>query len=242
MRAAPRLGRDQTDAGTGEAELLVRLDGVERTYGSGAAAVAALRGVTCSVSAGVRLAVTGPSGSGKSTLLQLMAGLDEPTAGSVSWPGLTRRSLVPVHSIGMVFQGPSLIPALNVEENVALPLVLAGHDDDQARASARSALALMGLSDLTDKQPEELSGGQSQRVAVARVLASRPRLILADEPTGHLDAAKGAQVVDVLLAAADELSAALVISTHDMAVADRMTARWQMHEGSIHSVTESELR
>ena len=78
MRAAPRLGRDQTDAGTGEAELLVRLDGVERTYGSGAAAVAALRGVTCSVSAGVRLAVTGPSGSGKSTLLQLMAGLDEP--------------------------------------------------------------------------------------------------------------------------------------------------------------------
>ena len=220
--------------------MLVQLEAAARTYGTGHAAVFALRDVTCSVSQGARLAVTGPSGSGKSTLLQLMAGLDRPTAGSVSWPGLAHRQLAPTRSIGMVFQGPSLIPALNVEENVALPLVLAGQEDAEARAEARAALSLMGLSDLSDKQPEELSGGQAQRVAVARVLASKPRLILADEPTGHLDAAKGSQVIDVLLAAADELSAALVISTHDPSVADRMASHWRMREGSIHTISESE--
>lgn len=218
---------------------LVRLESVARTYGTGQSAVVAVRDATGSVPARARLAVTGPSGSGKSTLLQLMSGLDRPTVGTVSWPALAHRHLTPTRSIAMVFQGPSLIPALNVEENVALPLVLAGQTGRDAHAAARSALALVDLTDLSDKLPEELSGGQSQRVAVARVLASRPRLILADEPTGHLDAVRGAHVIDVLLAAADQLQAALVISTHDPAVADRMTSRWRMSEGSIRTAQET---
>jgi putative ABC transport system ATP-binding protein len=230
----------QESDGSGAGDLLVRLDGVGRTYGAGHSAVFALHDVTCSVAAGARLAITGPSGSGKSTLLQLMSGLDRPTVGTVSWPALVDGHLIPTRAVGMVFQGPSLIPALNVEENVALPLVLAGQEDREARAAARSALDLMGLGDLSQKQPEELSGGQSQRVAVARVLASKPRLILADEPTGHLDAVKGAQVIDVLLAAADELSAALVISTHDPVVAERMKLQWRMREGAIDTLAEME--
>jgi ABC-type lipoprotein export system ATPase subunit len=137
--------------------------------------------------------------------------------------------------VAVVFQGPSLLPPLTVLENVALPVVLGGFLDADARASAHRALELLDLDELSDKLPEEISGGQSQRVAVARALSGRPRLILADEPTGQLDRVNATAVVDVLLAAAEEAGAALVVSTHDPLVAERLAERWDMHSGSLET-------
>ncbi|MCW2958347.1 MAG: transporter ATP-binding protein [Solirubrobacterales bacterium] len=215
---------------------LVRCRGAARTYGQGARATVALQPVDGDVAPGARVALIGPSGSGKSTLLHLMAGLDTPTLGEVTWPALgARRDLRP-GPVAVVFQGPSLIPALTVLENVALPLTLRGQTDAEARTLAGSALARLGLEDLARKLPEEISGGQAQRVAVARALAGSPRLILADEPTGQLDRANGDRVVDVLLAAADHSGAALVVSTHDPAVAKRFPERWQLRDGALLQV------
>jgi putative ABC transport system ATP-binding protein len=183
----------------------------------------------------MRVALTGPSGSGKSTLLHLMAGLDVPTSGAVRWPGLGGPPHARPGTIGVVFQGPSLITALNVTENVALPLLLGHVGEQEAVDRAWVALDRLAIGGLGLMLPEQLSGGQAQRVAVARVLASRPRLILADEPTGQLDHAAAEMVVSVLLAAADELDAALVISTHDPVVADRLPTRWTMSDGVLSS-------
>jgi putative ABC transport system ATP-binding protein len=133
----------------------------------------------------------------------------------------------------MVFQGPSLIPALNVVENVALSLLLAGAARDEALRRALGALDRLGIGELARKLPEELSGGQAQRVTVARVLTCRPSLILADEPTGQLDHEAGGRVVSVLLEATDELGAALVVATHDPTVATRLTERWRMVDGRL---------
>ena len=132
-----------------------------------------------------------------------------------------------------MFQGPSLLAPLDVAENVALPLLLDGSDERTAAANARRALARLGLDGLAAKLPEELSGGQAQRVAVARVLAGRPRLILADEPTGQLDHDTGAVVIDALLEAAGALGAALVVATHDPVVARRLQVRWRMEDGAL---------
>jgi putative ABC transport system ATP-binding protein len=202
--------------------VLVRCDGVARTFGQGPAATVALQATDCEVRAGDRIALVGPSGSGKSTLVHLLAGLDTPTRGTV------HRDAEPV---GIVFQGPSLLDPLTVLENVELPLLLAGEPDGSARAL--DALERLGLRELADKLPEEISGGQSQRVAVARALAREPRIILADEPTGQLDHVSAELVVDVLLAAADHADAALVVCTHDPAVAARFTTHWQMASGRL---------
>jgi ABC-type lipoprotein export system ATPase subunit len=139
--------------------------------------------------------------------------------------------------VAVVFQGPSLLPALTVLENVALPLVLDGVSASRAHARARDTLELLGLDELRDKLPEEISGGQAQRVAVARAVAGEPRLILADEPTGQLDRASAEGVVEVLEAAAAHTEAALVVATHDPAVAARLPERWEIHSGRL--TTES---
>jgi putative ABC transport system ATP-binding protein/lipoprotein-releasing system ATP-binding protein len=214
-------------------EPLVRCTGAARTYGSGRAATVALAPTDCAVPPGARIAVVGPSGSGKSTLIHLLAGLDDPTVGRVEWPALGPRAALRPGPVAVVFQGPSLLPPLTVEENVALPLVLGGEPDRDARAHARTALERLDLSELRDKLPEEISGGQAQRVAVARALAGRPRLVLADEPTGQLDRASADAVVGVLLAAAEHAGAALVVCTHDPAVAGRLDERWTMDSGSL---------
>ena len=136
----------------------------------------------------------------------------------------------------MVFQGPSLLPSLSVLENVALPRQLAGVGAVEALGEAHEALARLArleLSELADKLPEEISGGQAQRVAVARVLASRPLLILADEPTSQLDSENGARTIDVLFAAADAAGAALVVSTHDHGIAGRFPTRWSVADGVL---------
>jgi ABC-type lipoprotein export system ATPase subunit len=214
---------------------LARCEGAARTFGSGPTATVALQATDCELIAGDRVAVVGPSGSGKSTLVHLLAGLDDPTAGSVAWPAIGDRRELRPGPVAVVFQGPSLLPALTVEENTALPLVLGGATDAEAHARARDALHLVALSDVADKLPEEISGGQSQRAAVARCLVGRPRLLLADEPTGQLDHEAGAAVIDVLLRAADECDAGLAVSTHDPAVAERLTTRWTMADGRLET-------
>jgi ABC-type lipoprotein export system ATPase subunit len=217
---------------------LARCVGAGRTYGTGSAATVALQPTDCEVPSDARIALVGPSGSGKSTLLHLLAGLDAPTVGTVDWPAIGRRAQLRPGPIAVVFQGPSLLPPLTVLENVALPGVLAGSSDAEARRQAREALGVLHLDDLVDKLPEELSGGQAQRVAVARAVAGEPRLILADEPTGQLDRATGAGVIDVLLAAADHAEAALLVATHDPTVAERLATRWEAHSGRLDIVAE----
>lgn len=215
------------------APALVCLDKVTRCFGSGPASIVAVRSVTATVSAGARIALTGPSGSGKSTALHLMAALDSATSGTVTWPQSRRPARPAPDEVGVVFQGPSLIPALDVVENVRLPLLFIGRAEHDANECAMRALARLGLTDLATALPDELSGGQAQRVAIARVLACGPRLILADEPTGKLDHVTAAHVMDVLLAAADELDAALVVATHDPVIARRLAVEWVMGDGRL---------
>lgn len=215
--------------------VLARCAAVTRTFGKGQGAVVAVHDVSCEVRAGDRIAVTGPSGSGKSTLLHILAGLDQPTAGSVSWPAIGPiRSLRP-GSVGIVFQGPSLLPPLNVLENVALPLLLLGSTEAEATDWAMVFLTYLGLEGLVQQLPEELSGGQSQRVAIARALVTRPRLVLADEPTGQLDHVSASAVIDVLLNATSDAGTALVVTTHDHRIADKLTHQWAMADGHITS-------
>jgi putative ABC transport system ATP-binding protein len=136
----------------------------------------------------------------------------------------------------MVYQGLSLLPALTVAENVGFPLVLAGTGDDEAHDIALASLQTLGIEWLADKLPDGLSGGQSQRAAIARVLAAAPELILADEPTGQLDQEAGKHVVQALLDAADSVGAALVVSTHDPSIAQRLDTEWRLVDGSLTSV------
>ena len=163
----------------------------------------------------------------------MLAGLDDPTVGTVTWPAIGERGDLRPGPVAVVFQGPSLMPPLTVLENVALPLMLAGARSADARAAAMIALAQFDLIELADKLPEEISGGQEQRVAVARALGGEPRLILADEPTGQLDRANATAVIGVLLAAAEHAGAALVVATHDPALAERLDERWEMRSGRL---------
>jgi putative ABC transport system ATP-binding protein/lipoprotein-releasing system ATP-binding protein len=206
---------------------------VSRAYGVGGSAVRALTSATCSIAPAARIAVVGASGSGKSTLLHLLAGLDTPTSGSVSWPALGQRAELRPALVGMVFQTPSLLPPLSVVENIELPLLLGRASPAVARTAALRALEQLGLSELADKLPHELSGGQAQRVAFARALAHRPRLIFADEPTGQLDQHTAQRVFDVVLEALEGTDAALVVATHDPVVAQRMGTVWRMRHGAL---------
>jgi putative ABC transport system ATP-binding protein/lipoprotein-releasing system ATP-binding protein len=231
-RSTPRA-QPGTPAGAPSPAALVQARGVGRTFRRGENGVVALAAATCRVMPGSRIALVGPSGSGKSTLLHLMAGLDTPTSGELNWPALGTRATLRPGKIGVVFQVPSLLAPLTVVENVELPLLLAEVGGDAARAAARDALARLQLTDLADRLPEELSGGQAQRVAAARALVSHPPLILADEPTGQLDHATARHLFDVLLGALQGSPAALVVATHDPAVAARLDATWRMEHGVL---------
>ena len=215
-------------------------DRVVRRFGSGAASIVAVRGVSVTVAPRARIALTGPSGSGKSTLLHLLAGLDAPTTGAVSWPGIDRHGTEGRARIGVVFQGRSLVPNLDVTENVCLPLLFADCAEVEATARAKGALDRLGIAELAHALPDELSGGQAQRVAIARVLAAAPRLILADEPTGQLDQHTAALVIDVLIRGADDLGAALIVATHDPAIAGRLPTEWAMHDGRLRSAARAD--
>ena len=218
-------------------EPLVEATCAGRDFSQAGRRVPALRPATCRVLPGERIALVGPSGSGKSTLLHLMAGLDRPTSGSIAWPALGAGDDLRPGKLAFVPQMPSLIASLNVVENVELPLLLGesagGESAGGERAAALAALDRLGLAALAERLPEELSGGQAQRVAMARALAGKPRLLLADEPTGQLDQANASALFDALLAFAASHGTALVVATHDAGVAARLDRVWHMAHGLL---------
>lgn len=234
-----RNNRSSAPAPAGPGTALARCAGVGRTYGAGDHAVVAVYDATCAVGPRDKVAIIGPSGSGKSTLLHLLAGLETPSAGQISWPDLGGHPRDGAHRVGLVFQAPSLIPSFTVLENVELAMLLADTEAEEARQRAQSALDLLDLGGLHRGLPQELSGGQAQRVVIARVLAARPRLILADEPTSQLDRQTADHVADVLIQVSDEIGAALVVATHDRAIGGRMTTVWPMRDGRLHAAAAS---
>lgn len=214
-------------------DIVAEATDVGRVFGGKDNEVVALEHATATVRSGDRIALVGPSGSGKSTFLHLLAALDEPTSGTITWPALGERSELRPSKISFVFQSESLLSPLTVLENIEVPRLLAGANANDVRNSALEILNDLDLSSLADKLPEEISGGQAQRVAVARALVTRPRLILADEPTGQLDHATAAHLLDLLDRKLQGTDTALVIATHDAVVAGRMATQWQMEHGVL---------
>jgi putative ABC transport system ATP-binding protein len=197
-----------------------------------------LRDIDLAVDSGKALAIVGASGSGKSTLLAILAGLDTPSAGTVELEGADlfaldedARAELRGRSVGFVFQSFQLLPGLSALENVMLPLELAGMAD--ARERARSHLERVGLAQRETHRPAQLSGGEQQRVALARAFAVSPSLLLADEPTGNLDAHTGAQVIDLMFAMNRDQGATLVVVTHDPALADRCGRQLHLDAGRL---------
>jgi putative ABC transport system ATP-binding protein len=211
-------------------ESVVTARHVVRTYGDGDAAVHALRGVSLDIAKGELTAVMGPSGSGKSTLMHILAGLDQPSSGTVEVAGVDIGSLDDTaltrlrrDHIGFIFQFFNLLPMLTAAENIALPLKLAGGRPDPVWLA--EVINTVGLGDRLSHRPSELSGGQQQRVAVARALVSRPTVMFADEPTGNLDSTTSGEILGLLRRSVDELGQTTVMVTHDAhaaAIADRV--------------------
>lgn len=230
----------ESESAAPRAPALVAARDVHRVYRLDAIEVAALRGVSMDVRAGEFVAVTGPSGSGKSTLLHLLGGIDTPSSGSVSLDGVdwaslpekrrARRRLV---DVGFVFQRFHLLPMLTAAENVQLPMAEAGMPGARRKERAAELLDRVGLADRLRHRPGELSGGQRQRVAVARALANRPRLLLADEPTGELDQETSDELVD-LFSRINEDGMTLVVATHDPRLAERAGRRMRIVDGRVH--------
>jgi putative ABC transport system ATP-binding protein len=214
--------------------------GLCKDHGEGATRVRALAGLDLDLSAGEFVAVTGASGSGKSTLLHLLAGLARPTSGSIRLDGaemtvLDEDGLARLRRsrIGLVFQSYQLMPTLDAEENVALPLAIAGRPRAEARSRAAAFLDRVGLGARRGHRPHQLSGGEQQRVAIARALVAGPAVVLADEPAGNLDSARGAEVMALLRECAAERRQALLMVTHDAghaALADRVL---RLHDGRL---------
>jgi putative ABC transport system ATP-binding protein len=222
------------------AQTIISASGLGKQVITGDAALTILDGVSFEVSAGETVAVVGVSGSGKSTLLGLLAGLDTPSSGAVRIDGHDlnaldedERAALRGRMIGFVFQSFQLLPAMTALENAMLPLELAGADD--AEAAARAMLARVGLADRAHHYPKQLSGGEQQRVAIARAFVKRPRLLFADEPTGNLDAATGAQVIDLLFELNRESGATLLLVTHDEALTRRCSRVLRLAAGRLEN-------
>lgn len=218
--------------------IFIEASSLSRSYQQGEAMITAVESATFRLRAGDRVALVGRSGSGKSTLLHLMAGLDLPSSGTITWPALGQAETLLPGKISIVFQSQSLLEPMTVSENVALPLLLAKSTDDIG-AAVNAALATFGLENLARKLPEELSGGQMQRVAMARAIVGNPSVILADEPTGQLDQATGHALLDALIAHLDGTRTALVISTHDPSIAARMNTIWRIEHGVLIESADS---
>ena len=222
--------------GSNISSLLARAKEIGKTYGVGRHATTAVEHATFEIQAGSSIALVGPSGSGKTTLLHLIAGLDIPSEGFIEWPALGAGDTLRPGKVAVAFQGPSLVPSLNVVENVALPVLLAGGSAGEAFEKARAILDRMSLLDtIESKLPEELSGGQDQRVGIARALVGSPALILTDEPTGQLDHENGLRLMDLLLSYIEETGATLIVATHDMTMAGRLATVWSMLDGHLRT-------
>jgi putative ABC transport system ATP-binding protein len=216
------------------------LAGVRKSFREGDRTLEVLRGVDLEVTPGESVALLGPSGSGKSTLLNLIGGIDAPDEGRVEVGGVAlhslserERTLFRRRGIGFVFQLFNLVPTLTVEENLLLPLELAGDVTDESRGRAGQLLERLGLGARRGAWPERLSGGEQQRVAVARAVIHRPALVLADEPTGNLDAETGAGVLELLDDLRRETGTTVVVVTHSDEVARRMERCLELREGRL---------
>jgi ABC-type lipoprotein export system ATPase subunit len=212
---------------------------VQVVYGEGETTVSALAGISIEIEEGERTALLGRSGSGKTTLLHVLGGLVEPTAGSVEWRARplasvdrAARGASGSSGIAYVFQGANLLPHFTAFENVAFAAALA-HSDETPPIAPSSLLRLVGLGARFDHLPSELSGGEAQRVAIARALAQRPRLLLCDEPTGHLDSDTGERVLDLIDALQAEFGFALVVATHATDVAARYDREIELEDGLV---------
>ncbi|MEU2758944.1 MULTISPECIES: ABC transporter ATP-binding protein [unclassified Streptomyces] len=224
--------------------VMVTVEDLHRSYGSGAAAVHALRGVSFRIPRGELVALKGRSGSGKTTLLNLVGGLDTPDSGRITvdgteLAGLGEKGLLELRRerVGFIFQSFGLIPILTAAENVGVPLRLRRADPDERDERVALLLSLVGLADHAEQRPGELSGGQQQRVAIARALANRPALLIADEPTGQLDAETGLAVMELLRAVVRSENVTALVATHDpqlLGLADRVL---ELSDG--HIVEES---
>ena len=217
-------------------------ENLRHEYLSGGRRLSVLKDITFQLERGGFLAIVGPSGSGKTTLLGLLAGLDRPTGGRVVLDGVDlgvldedARARFRRQRVGFVFQSFQLIPTLTARENVQVPLELAGADDAGARADA--LLQRVGLADRSHHYPSQLSGGEQQRVAVARAFSTRPRVLFADEPTGNLDVANGAIVIDTMTALNTEYGTTLVLVTHDPELAALARRTIRLADGAIVSDT-----
>ncbi len=218
---------------------IIAMDDIRKVYDTGKVKVEALKGVSFKVKKGEFVAIVGPSGSGKSTLMNLLGCLDTPTSGDYrlggeAVSGLSRDALADVRNrrVGFVFQNFNLLPQISAQENVEMPMLFGGVPLKERRARAAELLSKVGLSDRLEHKPTELSGGQMQRVAVARALAMRPDILLADEPTGNLDSASGSDIMSLFT----ELWSAggtLIVITHDMSLARRASRIVETHDGRI---------
>jgi ABC-type lipoprotein export system ATPase subunit len=220
---------------------VIHLRDVKRIYGTLAAPVAALRGVSLSVRRGERVALLGKSGSGKSTVLNLLGGLDRPTTGAIEVQGRNLAALSPrqladyrLRTVGMIFQSFNLIASRTAVQNVELPMLFSGVSPRQRRLDAARALEAVGLGARLHHRPAELSGGEGQRVAIARALVNQPDIVLADEPTGNLDSATAGEIMAQLLSHVSARQATLILVTHDEELARRSADRivW-LRDGQI---------
>lgn len=218
--------------GVGTKPLAVRTENVCRHFRMGDSLVRAVDGISIDIRAGEFVALLGPSGSGKSSLLNLVAGLDRPTSGAVIVEGsnlatLSRENLAKhrLHTVGMVFQSFNLIPSMTLLENVELPMRFAEVDRRERAALARQALERVGLSGRLAHRPVELSGGEQQRASLARALINRPKLLLADEPTGNLDSRTGTEIMDLIRSFNDSLGMTVLMVTHELALAEKHAGR-----------------
>lgn len=224
----------------GTDQLVVDVRDVTRTFGSGESAVRALRGASCAIREGELTALIGRSGSGKTTLLNIIGGLDRPTSGTVQVAGQEvtamserERTAFRRQAVAFIFQSFGLIPILSAAENVGIPLRIAGSPARSREERASLLLALVGLADHARQRPNELSGGQQQRVAIARALAGRPRLLIADEPTGQLDSQTGRQIMRLLRTVVRSEGITALVATHDPVLIELADTVLQLDDGVL---------
>ncbi len=237
------LGDSVVTAMSVSSQAMVALQRVSKVYRSEGQAVHALEDVSLEIFPGAMAALVGRSGCGKSTLLNLAGAMDFPTSGEVLWEGVSTSSLDDAgltrlrrEKLGFVFQSFQLLPTLSVVENVELPLLLASRSRAAARQAARELLEWVELGGLGDRYPHQLSGGEMQRTAIARALVHRPRLVLADEPTGNLDTVTGNVILELLARVAGEQHTAVLMATHSEEAAARAGVVYQMRDGRIEHV------